>query len=140
MIIVLLSGGSGKRLWPLSNDSQSKQFLKLLKDDNELYESMVQRVLRQIKKSHPKSKIYISSNQNQLDILNRQLYDIEIIAEPLSADTYPAIILSAVYLPNWSYAIKNHPFLCLRFVFIYFLFSDIISYININFANRLFPV
>jgi len=98
MIIVLLSGGSGKRLWPLSNDSQSKQFLKLLKDDNELYESMVQRVLRQIKKSHPKSKIYISSNQNQLDILNRQLYDIEIIAEPLSADTYPAIILSAVYL------------------------------------------
>jgi mannose-1-phosphate guanylyltransferase len=30
MKIVLLSGGSGKRLWPLSNDSRSKQFLKVL--------------------------------------------------------------------------------------------------------------
>ncbi len=29
MNIVLLSGGSGRRLWPLSNDTQSKQFLKL---------------------------------------------------------------------------------------------------------------
>ena len=32
MRIVLLSGGSGKRLWPLSNDVRSKQFLKLLKN------------------------------------------------------------------------------------------------------------
>ena len=31
MNIVLLSGGSGKRLWPLSNNSRSKQFIKILK-------------------------------------------------------------------------------------------------------------
>ncbi|EOW8912867.1 sugar phosphate nucleotidyltransferase, partial [Listeria monocytogenes] len=30
MKLILLSGGSGKRLWPLSNDSRSKQFLKVL--------------------------------------------------------------------------------------------------------------
>ena len=30
MQIVLLSGGSGKRLWPLSNSARSKQFLPLL--------------------------------------------------------------------------------------------------------------
>lgn len=32
MNIILLSGGSGKRLWPLSNDVRSKQFIKLFKD------------------------------------------------------------------------------------------------------------
>ena len=45
MNIILLSGGSGKRLWPLSNDVRSKQFIKLFKNDDE-YESMVQRVYR----------------------------------------------------------------------------------------------
>ena len=42
MNIILLSGGSGKRLWPLSNDVRSKQFIKLFKDGDK-YESMVQR-------------------------------------------------------------------------------------------------
>ena len=46
MNTILLSGGSGKRLWPLSNDVRSKQFIKLFKNDEE-YESMVQRVYRQ---------------------------------------------------------------------------------------------
>ena len=46
MNIILLSGGSGKRLWPLSNDVRSKQFIKLFKN-NDVYESMVQRVYRQ---------------------------------------------------------------------------------------------
>ena len=39
MNIILLSGGSGKRLWPLSNDVRSKQFIKLFKDGDK-YESM----------------------------------------------------------------------------------------------------
>lgn len=47
MNIILLSGGSGKRLWPLSNDVRSKQFIKLFKNKDK-YESMVQRVYRQI--------------------------------------------------------------------------------------------
>ena len=48
MIVILLSGGTGKRLWPLSNDIRSKQFIKIFKN-NENYESMVQRMYRQIK-------------------------------------------------------------------------------------------
>lgn len=49
MNLVLLSGGSGQRLWPLSNDIRSKQFIKFFhREDGEL-ESMVQRVYRQIK-------------------------------------------------------------------------------------------
>ena len=35
MYIVLLSGGSGKRLWPLSNDLCSKQYIKLMNHDEE---------------------------------------------------------------------------------------------------------
>ena len=50
MNIVLLSGGSGKRLWPLSNDIRSKQFIKIFKTEDGNYESMVQRVYRQIRK------------------------------------------------------------------------------------------
>lgn len=44
MNIVLLSGGSGKRLWPLSNNIRSKQFIKIFKQEDGSYESMVQRV------------------------------------------------------------------------------------------------
>lgn len=50
MNIVLLSGGSGKRLWPLSNDVRSKQFIQIFQDEDGEYHSMVQRVYGQIKK------------------------------------------------------------------------------------------
>lgn len=50
MKIILLSGGSGTRLWPLSNDARSKQFLRLLDvDGSDKRESMVQRVMRQVR-------------------------------------------------------------------------------------------
>ena len=49
MNIILLSGGSGKRLWPLSNDVRSKQFLKLLSAPDGGVESMIQRVVRQLR-------------------------------------------------------------------------------------------
>ena len=49
MNMILLSGGSGRRLWPLSNDVRSKQFLPVFQREDGAYESMVQRVYRQIK-------------------------------------------------------------------------------------------
>ena len=63
MNIVLLSGGSGKRLWPLSNDIRSKQFIKIFKTSTG-YESMVQRVYRQIKNAAPDSDITITTSNN----------------------------------------------------------------------------
>ena len=48
MHLILLSGGSGKRLWPLSNDVRSKQFIKAFEGPHGELESMVQRVYRQI--------------------------------------------------------------------------------------------
>lgn len=47
MQLVLLSGGSGKRLWPLSDNVRSKQFLPLIEKEDGTMESMVQRVVRQ---------------------------------------------------------------------------------------------
>ena len=99
MQLILLSGGSGKRLWPLSNDSRSKQFLKLLKDDNGNYESMVQRVYRQILSAGINADITVSTNIYQLDSIRTQLgKNIDIVIEPERRDTFPAIALACSYL------------------------------------------
>lgn len=98
MNVVFLSGGSGKRLWPLSNDTFSKQFLKLLKNDDGHYESMVQRVVRQLRQVKKGAAIHISCNMSQSDMIKRQLHDVEIISEPARRDTFAAIALAAAYL------------------------------------------
>ncbi len=99
MKLVLLSGGSGKRLWPLSNDARSKQFLPLLEKGDGTMESMVQRVVRQIYEEHLTDKITIATNAIQADIIVNQLGDnVEIVAEPERRDTFPAIALASAYL------------------------------------------
>ena len=98
MNIVLLSGGSGKRLWPLSNDVQSKQFLKLLKDEKGNDESMVQRVMRQLLSEIPDANVYVSCNNSQVDMLHKQLGNVNVISEPVRRDTFPAIALAAAHL------------------------------------------
>lgn len=99
MNIILLSGGSGKRLWPLSNDVRSKQFIKLFKDDNGEYESMVQRVYRQITTVDPDAKITIATSKSQASAIKNQLGDnVGISIEPCRRDTFPAIALAAAYL------------------------------------------
>ena len=98
MNIVLLSGGSGKRLWPLSNDIRSKQFIKFFKYNNQ-YESMVQRVYRQIKEVNPNSIITIATSKSQASAINNQLNDfVDICVEPYRRDTFPAIALASAYL------------------------------------------
>lgn len=99
MNIVLLSGGSGKRLWPLSNDSRSKQFLKLLKNDSGQYESMVQRVYRQIQEAGIEAHIVVATGASQVDSIRGQLgKKVDIVIEPERRDTYPAIALASAYL------------------------------------------
>lgn len=99
MKIVMLSGGSGKRLWPLSNDSRSKQFLKVLRDDQGNLESMVQRVKRQISNFFPDKDIYIATSKSQVDMIENQLgKEVTVLVEPERRDTFPAIALAATYL------------------------------------------
>ncbi|MGN0243002.1 MAG: sugar phosphate nucleotidyltransferase [Lachnospiraceae bacterium] len=101
MNIILLSGGSGKRLWPLSNETRSKQFIKIFKTEDGSYESMVQRVYRQIKKADPDATVTIATSKSQVSAIQNQLEDaIRISVEPCRRDTFPAIALAASYLTD----------------------------------------
>lgn len=101
MNIVLLSGGSGKRLWPLSNDIRSKQFIKIFKNEEGAYESMVQRVYRQIKKADPEAKVTIATSKAQVSAIHNQLGEnVGISVEPCRRDTFPAIVLASAYLAD----------------------------------------
>lgn len=99
MNIILLSGGSGKRLWPLSNDVRSKQFIKIFRGIDGRYESMVQRVYRQIKEADENAIITIATSKTQVSAINNQLNEsVGISVEPCRRDTFPAIALAIAYL------------------------------------------
>lgn len=99
MNIVLLSGGSGKRLWPLSNDTRSKQFIKIFKTADGEYESMVQRVYRQIRSVDKDADITIATSKSQVSAIHNQLGEnVGVSVEPCRKDTFPAIALAAAYL------------------------------------------
>ena len=84
MHIVLLSGGSGKRLWPLSNDVRSKQFIKMFHGVDGELESMVQRVYRQIKTADPEADITIATSRKQVSAIHNQLGDlVSVCVEPI---------------------------------------------------------
>ncbi len=99
MNVILLSGGSGKRLWPLSNEVRSKQFIRLFKTEDGRQESMVQRVYRQIRQADPDAKIIIATSKAQVSAIRNQLEkNVSISVEPSRRDTFPAIALACAYL------------------------------------------
>ncbi|MBO5564659.1 MAG: cupin domain-containing protein [Lachnospiraceae bacterium] len=99
MNLILLSGGSGKRLWPLSNDVRSKQFIKIFKTGEDTYESMLQRVYRQIRTVDKEAVITIATSKSQVSSIHNQIgEEVGISVEPARRDTFPAIALAAAYL------------------------------------------
>ena len=99
MHIILLSGGSGKRLWPLSNDVRSKQFIPIFRREDGQYESMVQRVFRQIRSVEPEATLTVATSKTQVPAIHNQLGDsVGISIEPCRRDTFPAIALATAYL------------------------------------------
>ncbi len=99
MNMILLSGGSGKRLWPLSNDIRSKQFIKLFRREDGSYESMVQRVYRQIRETDPGAEVTIATSRSQVSAIRNQLGEaVGVCVEPCRRDTFPAIALACAYL------------------------------------------
>ncbi len=99
MNIILLSGGSGKRLWPLSNEVRAKQFLKIFKTETGERESMLQRMYRMICEVDKKANITIATSENQIQSIRNQLDEkVSISVEPCRRDTFPAIALSTAYL------------------------------------------
>lgn len=102
MYVVLLSGGSGKRLWPLSNDLRSKQYIKLLPDpyDASRQVSMVQRVWKQLEKAGLARTAVICAGKSQQEILQAELGSVHLAVEPERRDTFPAVALSCAYLAS----------------------------------------
>lgn len=99
MNVIILSGGSGKRLWPLSNDIRSKQFIKLFRTESGAYESMLQRMYRQIREEDPAAKVTVATAKSQISAIRHQIGgEVGISAEPCRRDTFPAIMLAAAYL------------------------------------------
>lgn len=106
MNIILLSGGSGKRLWPFTNEGDSKQFLPIFQTEDGTYESMLQRMYRQIQKVDREAKITITASKTQMAAVYDQLGDmVSLCEEPCTRDTFPAIVLAAAYL----YEVKKIP-------------------------------
>ena len=110
MHIILLSGGSGKRLWPLSNDIRSKQFIKIFKTEDDCYESMVQRMYRQIKSVDTDATITVATSKSQISQLINQIgEEAGISVEPCRRDTFPAIALATAYLHDVQGVSENEP-------------------------------
>ncbi len=100
MKLILLSGGSGKRLWPMSNDSRSKQFLKVLSAGDNQKVSMLQRVWRQLGNMNLHPHAYVCASKAQWEVITAQIGDIPFIQEPSRRDTFPAIALASLYLSD----------------------------------------
>lgn len=106
MKVILLSGGSGKRLWPLSNDTRSKQFLRLLRDEEGHGESMIQRTVRQLGRAGMLGSDFVSHEDlvvataaSQKDGVENQLgKEVTVVTEPERRKTFPAILLACSWL------------------------------------------
>lgn len=97
--LVLLSGGSGTRLWPLSNSSRSKQFLKVLRDAEGNHVSMVQRVFGQIREVDAEIDVTIATCASQENSIRSQVESgYVLVLEPERRDTAPAIMLACANL------------------------------------------
>jgi mannose-1-phosphate guanylyltransferase/mannose-6-phosphate isomerase len=99
MIVLILAGGKGTRLWPLSKDEFPKQFLSFGQQP-----SLLQKTVSRFLKTSNLKKILISTNDHYSKLVEKQILDIdsdnicEIISEPLPKNTAPAIAYSLKYL------------------------------------------
>ncbi|GGH15812.1 sugar phosphate nucleotidyltransferase [Paenibacillus segetis] len=99
MHIVFLCGGSGTRLWPLSNEIRSKLFLEILPSPHGERESMIGRVYRQLTASGlQESAIFVTSQEQSHLIARYAGSQPPLIIEPFRRGTFAATALTAAYL------------------------------------------
>lgn len=115
MYSVILCGGSGTRLWPLSRKSFPKQFLNLYSD-----KSLLQETFLRMQKIMPASQIYfITTSTNYFNVSDQikeifpELRQEQIITEPAALNTAPAIALTMKYLVEKENIAKNDPIIFL---------------------------
>ncbi len=98
MYMILMSGGSGRRLWPLTDAQHPKQYLKMLPGPDGQMRSMAQRVWSQLKEGGLASHAVVCAGRNQRHFLAEQLPDAFVAEEPSLRDTFPAVALACAYL------------------------------------------
>ncbi len=93
--IVILAGGKGERLWPLSRKQNPKQLLSFI-NQRTLLEHTIDRISSLVEKSH----IHVVTTQEQSDQIETLIGDRigSIIIEPASCNTAPAILLSCLHI------------------------------------------
>lgn len=94
---LILAGGIGTRLWPMSTEEMPKQFLDVLDTGRTLLQQTYDRFLRFIKPDH----IYVSTNQQYLKTVQEQLPDVprdQIIAEPVRRGTLASVALGSLII------------------------------------------
>jgi mannose-1-phosphate guanylyltransferase/mannose-6-phosphate isomerase len=102
---VILCGGSGTRLWPLSRADYPKQFIKL-EDNITLFQKTLNRIKLLAEKNNRINKIIILTNESHRFLIIKQLKNIkikikiQIILEPYSLNTAPALTLAANASPD----------------------------------------
>lgn len=105
MKVLILAGGSGTRLWPLSRDRYPKQFVKLF---NEKFSLFQETYLRSLNLCSSKD-IYVITNESyshlvkgEIEELGFQIQANNIIVEPIARNTLPAILAGVLM------ATENH--------------------------------
>ena len=97
IIPVILSGGSGTRLWPLSRKDYPKQFLNLDGDNSMLQETILR--LNGIEKLT--DPIIICNRDHRFLVAEQcqqiEIKDVTILLEPVARNTAPAIVAAAIY-------------------------------------------
>ncbi len=89
MKLVIMAGGSGTRLWPVSRKKEPKQVKPFFGN-----ETLLQKSFKRLRKGFPLKDIYISSNINQKKFIKQQLPNFpekQLILEPIRKDTAAAI-------------------------------------------------
>ncbi len=96
---VVMAGGTGKRLWPLSREGRPKQVLKLLDG-----QTLLRRCFQRLSPIFDTRNIIVLTNANYVDIVHENLSELpsdNIIAEPAVRDTAGAIGLAATILTKY---------------------------------------
>lgn len=112
---VILCGGSGTRLWPLSRKNYPKQFLSLYSD-----RSLLQETYLRMRRLMPMERIYFMTNQDGYPNVLEQIHEIDrdfevsqVIIEPKSLNTAPAMACAIKYLHSEKKVSENEPVLFL---------------------------